>query len=36
VKKALRYPLIVLILAFIVVLAMVYFVLPEFAHIPDI
>ena len=33
VKKALRYPLIVLILAFIVVLAMVYFVLPEFATI---
>ena len=33
VKKALRYPLIVLMLAFIVVLAMIYFVLPEFATI---
>lgn len=33
VKKALRYPLIVLTLAFIVVLAMIYFVLPEFATI---
>lgn len=33
VKKALRYPLIILALAFVVVLAMVYLVLPEFATI---
>jgi protein transport protein HofC len=33
VKKALRYPLIILTLAFMVVLAMVYLVLPEFATI---
>ncbi len=33
VKKALRYPLIILTLAFVVVLAMVYLVLPEFATI---
>lgn len=33
VKKALRYPLIILGLAFVVVLAMVYLVLPEFAKI---
>lgn len=33
VKKALRYPLIILTLAFVVVLAMVYLVLPEFAII---
>lgn len=33
VKKALRYPLIVLMLAFMVILAMVYLVLPEFATI---